>query len=589
MSDSIIRKIAVIFVTDVVGFSKMMEANEDKTLQSFRACMDIMETLFGEHGGRVFNTAGDSVLAEFQSAVSAVVCASEFQKLIEQRNSSIDAESRMMFRVGINMGDVIVERDNLYGDGVNVAARLEALSQPGGVCLSKSVHDFVSQKVDLNFDDIGEQRVKNTDVWAYDVQMTSAEKREIEKRHLAAPESESRPPTIAVLPFINQSNDPEQDYFADGISEDIISNLSSWKTFPVIARNSSFSFRDSTSTAAQIATELGADYLVTGSIRKGGNKVRITANLIIGADDEQVWSQKWDRPIDDIFEVQDEVSQAIVALLAPALTGQEQKRLATQKKTTNLSAWDLYLQALSIFNRAGNHQTDDSHPAVVEKCMAAIELDSNFCDAYVLFCRSLFGAVFSNDYANQRAENEALFHKMAQRAYDLDPNNPEAVIALSRSYNIRRDYEKRVELAERALELNPNHPACNHDYGLAITNHGRFDDALAHIFKAVKMDPARHRNYETSLPLIYMAKGDGVEALKWSKEQNDYRPHSRYLGYMAAIYGHVGNDKMAKSNLDAFLAQRPEITTLSDYEKVAPTICKDFLMGGLAKAGLPEA
>ena len=162
MSDSIVRKIAVIFVTDVVGFSKMMEANEDKTLQSFRACMDIMETLFSEHGGRVFNTAGDSVLAEFQSAVSAVVCASEFQKLVEQRNSSIDGESRMMFRVGINMGDVIVEGDNLYGDGVNVAARLEALSQPGGVCLSKSVHDFVSQKVDLNFDDIGEQRVKNT-------------------------------------------------------------------------------------------------------------------------------------------------------------------------------------------------------------------------------------------------------------------------------------------------------------------------------------------------------------------------------------------------------------------------------------------
>ena len=192
--------------------------------------MDIMETLFGEHGAGV-QYSRRSVLAEFQSAVSAVVCASEFQKLVEQRNSSIDAESRMMFRVGINMGDVIVEGDNLYGDGVNVAARLEALSQPGGVCLSKSVHDFVSQKVDLNFDDIGEQRVKNTDVWAYDVQMTSAEKREIEKRQLAVPESESRPPTIAVLPFINQSNDPEQDYFADGISEDIISNFQVGRPF----------------------------------------------------------------------------------------------------------------------------------------------------------------------------------------------------------------------------------------------------------------------------------------------------------------------------------------------------------------------
>ena len=587
MSDAIIRKIAVIFVTDVVGFSKMMETNEDETLKSFRACMDIMETLFAEHGGRIFNTAGDSVLAEFQSAVSSVVCASEFQKLVEQRNKSVGDGAQMMFRVGINMGDVIVEGDNLYGDGVNVAARLEALSQPGGVCLSKSVHDFVSQKVDLSFDDIGEQRVKNTDVWAYDIQMTTAEKRSAAAMQIAAAESESRPPTIAVLPFINQSNDPEQDYFADGISEDIISNLSSWKTFPVIARNSSFSYRDSTSTATQIAAELGAEYLITGSIRKGGNKVRVTANLTSGADNEQVWSQKWDRPLDDIFEVQDEVSQAIVALLAPAVTGQEQKRLAKQKKTSNLSAWDLYLQALSIYNRDGNDRTGDNHPAIAEKCKAAIELDANFCDAYVLYCRSLFGAVFSNEYAHQRAENEALFHEMAQRAYDLDPNNPEAVIALSRSYNIRRDYEKRVELAERALELNPNHPACNHDYGLAITNHGRFDDALEHIFKAIKMDPARHRNYETILPLIYMAKGDGEGALKWVKEQLEYRPHSRYQGWLAAIHGNAGDIELAKTHLASFLEQRPEITNQADYEKVVPTICKDFVMQGLVLAGLP--
>ena len=248
-----------------------------------------MENLFAEHGGRIFNTAGDAVLAEFQSAVSSVVCASEFQKLVEQRNSSVEDDARMMFRVGINMGDVIVEGDNLYGDGVNVAARLEALSQPGGVCLSKSVHDFVSQKVDLSFDDIGEQRVKNTDVWAYDIQMATAERRTFSSAQTAPENAESKPPTIAVLPFVNQSNDPDQDYFADGLSEDIISNLSSWKTFPVIARNSSFSYRDSTSTATQIAGELGAEYLVTGSVRKGGNKVRVTASLTSGADNEQVW------------------------------------------------------------------------------------------------------------------------------------------------------------------------------------------------------------------------------------------------------------------------------------------------------------
>ena len=228
MSQNIIRKIAVIFVTDVVGFSKMMERNEDETLRSFRVCVEILENLFAEHGGRIFNTAGDSVLAEFQSAVSAVVCASDFQKLIQERNSSLPDDERMTFRIGINMGDVIVEGENLYGDGVNVASRLEALSQPGGVCLSKSIHDFVSQKVDLNFSDLGDQQVKNTQVRAYDIVLESASARDwkVERNIPEEQATKSRAPTIAVLPFINQSNDTDQDYFADGISEDIISNLS---------------------------------------------------------------------------------------------------------------------------------------------------------------------------------------------------------------------------------------------------------------------------------------------------------------------------------------------------------------------------
>ena len=351
--DNIVRKIAVIFVTDVVGFSKLMEKNEEQTLRSFRACKEILGNLFDEHGGRIFNTAGDSVLAEFQSAVSAVICASEFQKLIKQRNAALDDEdAQMRFRVGINMGDVIVEDQNLYGDGVNVAARLEALAQPDSVCLSKGVHDFVSQKVELNFTDIGDQQVKNTMVRAYDMMLdgTSDRAKNPPEMKTDAKGALSKPPTIAVLPFVNQSNDPDQDYFADGISEDIIANLSSWKTFPVIARNTSFTYKDSNLKSSMIAQEMGARYLVTGSIRKGGNKVRITANLIDAIDDQQIWSQRWDRPLDDIFEVQDEVSQSVAVLIVPALKGQEHSRGSLSRKTTDLSAWDLYLQALSLFN-----------------------------------------------------------------------------------------------------------------------------------------------------------------------------------------------------------------------------------------------
>ncbi len=585
MSQNIIRKIAVIFVTDVVGFSKMMERNEDDTLRSFRVCVEILENLFAEHGGRIFNTAGDSVLAEFQSAVSAVVCSSDFQRLIQERNNSLPDEDRMMFRIGINMGDVIVEGENLYGDGVNVASRLEALSQPGGVCLSKSIHDFVSQKVDLNFSDLGDQRVKNTQVRAYDVLLDSASARGSKvKRNVPREQTtKSRVPKIAVLPFINQSNDTDQDYFADGISEDIILNLSSWKTFPVIASNSSFAFRDSRQTASDIAEKLGADYLVSGSVRRGGKKVRITANLISAESDEQVWSQRWDRQLDDIFEVQDEVSQAIVALLGSAVTGQEQKRLVQRKKTTNLSAWDLYLKALSVQNNKGSGEQ------VIASCKAAIELDNQFCDAYVLWCRTLTGMIFSHEYADSRAANESQFHINAQKAFDLDPNNPEAVIMLSRSYNIKRDYDKRIELAKRALDLNPHHPSCNMDYGLAISSFGRFDEALMHIFKAVEMDPASRGSYEGILPMIYMAMEDADNALKWINSANDISPHSRYQGWLAAVHAQNGDIDLARIHLQNFLEERTEIRSLKDYEKVVPTICKDYVMEGLEKAGLKNS
>jgi class 3 adenylate cyclase len=242
-NDPIIRKIAVIFATDVVGFSVLMQENENVTLKSLRACRDILDRLFEEHGGRIFNTAGDSVLAEFQSAVSAVICATEFQKLLKQRNLSVPEEAQMRFRIGLNMGDVIIEGTNLYGDGVNNAARLEALSQPGGVSLSKTIHDFASQKVELSFSDLGSQKVKNTTLHAYDIIIDGLEERALEVSTGPVKAAESKPPTIAVMPFKNMSNDEEQEYFSDGVTEDIIANLSSWKSFPVISRNSTFSFK----------------------------------------------------------------------------------------------------------------------------------------------------------------------------------------------------------------------------------------------------------------------------------------------------------------------------------------------------------
>ena len=581
-NDTIIRKIAVIFATDVVGFSELMEKNENVTLKSLRACRDILDRLFEEHGGRIFNTAGDSVLAEFQSAVSAIICATEFQKLVKQRNLSIPEESQMRFRIGLNMGDVIIEGTNLYGDGVNNAARLEALSQPGGVSLSKTVHDFASQKVELAFSDLGSQKVKNTTLHAYDVIIDGLEERVLEVSTEPVKAAESKSPTIAVMPFKNMSNDEEQEYFSDGVTEDIIANLSSWKSFPVISRNSTFSFKGQDVKSSEIAQQLGADYIVEGSIRKGGNKVRITANLVDAKDDQQVWSKRWDRALDDIFEVQDEVSQEVATLVLPALKGKEQDRIKT-KPPASFSAWDSYLKALAIYNEtwAGNDPDEAENAAFFKLCDDAIAKDPNLCDAYVLKARRIYGNLYSSENQDQRQENEALFNDLSFQAYSLDPNNPEAVSMYSRSFNIKGNYPQRLKYAKQALDLNPSHAGSNNDYGWALCNEKRFEEAEFYIERAMEMNPIGRRTYEGLLPFLYMAMANSNKSLEWCNILYDRGSHSRYNGWRAAIYVHLGDVETAKTYLEKFRQKRPEVKTLEDYKKVAPTICMDYLIEGL--------
>ena len=591
--DKVFRKIAVIFVTDVVNFSTLMESNEELTLKNLKACRQILDNLFKEHSGRIFNTAGDSVLAEFHSAVSSVICASEFQKLISQRNESVSPSEQLTFRIGINMGDVVVEGTNLYGEGVNVAARLEALCKPGGVCLSNNVHDFVKQKVELSFLDLGSQQVKNTIVRAFEVvgsDGAAGSAPPVSANNEQETEA-SKPPTIAVLPFLNLSNDPEQDYFADGISEDIISNLSSWRTFPVISRNSSFSYRSTEKKSSEIAAELDARYMVEGSVRKGGNKVRVTVSLLDAVEDKQIWSQRWDRLLDDIFEVQDEISQSVASIIAPALKTQEQKRLSS-KKTSNFSAWDLYLKALGVYNDRELFQAFTAErqggDMVLEFCDKAIELDPEFCDPFVLKCRVLFGRIFSHEFRDERKQNEKEFHSYSQKAYELDGSNPEALVMYSRSFNIKKDLTKRNEYAKKALEANPSHPDTNYDYGLSLCNDREFEEALVYVNKAIEMDPANKDRFEGFLPLLFMAMRDLENSLKWLLLMNERGAHSRYLGWLACTYAHLDEMEKAGEHLEKFLKERPEIKTLTDYRTVAPTIAEEFLIEGLRKAGMPD-
>jgi adenylate cyclase len=581
-NDTIIRKIAVIFATDVVGFTDLMQENENETLKSLRACRDILDQLFEEHGGRIFNTAGDSVLAEFQSVVSALICATEFQKLVKQRNLSSSKETQMRFRVGLNMGDVIIEGTNLYGDGVNNAARLEALSQPGGVSLSKAVHDFASKKVELTFSDLGSQKVKNTILHAYDVIIDGLEERVLAVPTEPVKTAESKSPTIAVMPFKNMSNDEEQEYFSDGVTEDIIANLSSWKSFPVISRNSTFTFKGQDAKSSEIAQKLGADYIVEGSVRKGGNKVRITANLVDAKDDQQVWSKRWDRKLDDIFEVQDEVSQEVATLILPALKGKEQDRIKA-KLPASFSAWDSYLKALAIYNTtwAGDDPDEAENAAFLKLCDDAIAKDPSLCDAYVLKARRIYGNLYSSENQDRRQENEKLFNDLSFQAYSLDPNNPEAVSMYSRSFNIKGNYPQRLKYAKQALDLNPSHAGSNNDYGWALCNEKRFEEAEFYIEKAMEMNPIGRRTYEGLLPFLYMAMANSNKSLEWCNILYDRGSHSRYNGWRAAIYVHLGDVETGRIYLEKFRQQRPELKSLEDYKKVAPTICMDYLIEGL--------
>jgi adenylate cyclase len=595
------RKLAAILAADVVGFSKMMGENEDRTLRNLKACRSLTDEAIKLNHGRIFGSAGDSVIAEFASPVDAVVAATEFQRNLRDRNEGATDEDQMLFRVGLNLGDVIIEGDNLYGDGVNVAARLEAAAEPGGITLSGKFHDEVCRKLDMSFVSTGEQVMKNitNPVPTYKIEVSALPKTEASSETEPIIETsaedqgstsdqalDEKPPAIVVLPFSNMSGDPEQEYFADGITEDIITNLSLWKTFPVISRNSSFTYKGKSVNLKEVSNEMGVRYIVEGSVRKGGNKVRITAQLIDATEDHHIWSERWDRNLDDIFEVQDEVSSSIAAQVSPAVKGQEQNRVV-RKQTKNMNAWDEYLRGLSIFNSSGDYGE------VKEHCYKSIELDSKLSDAYILICRCLRNEIFNHAIGkqDQRAANEAEFHEKAKKAFELDPKNPEALIILSLSANIKRDLKQRVELMKKALEINPNHATANFEYGLSITSFGEYEKAKEYILKSVELNPTSINEVFTHSSLMFCNMGlrDFENALDDINKAIEINPDfTGALGFKASLLAHLDRVEEAKDFLAQYQEKRPNVKNISDYEKVAPTIIKEVLIEGLVKAGMPN-
>ena len=598
------RKLAAILAADVVGFSKKMGEDEDRTLSNLKACRSLTDAAIKQNHGRIFGSAGDSVIAEFASPVDAVVAATEFQRNIRDRNEGVSDEDQMLFRVGLNLGDVIIEGDNLYGDGVNVASRLEASAEPGGITLSGKFHDEVCRKLDMSFVRTGEQVMKNitSPVQTYKIEVSSLPKTEPSPKtepiietsaEDRVPTSEQalveKPPTIAVLPFSNMSGDSEQDYFVDGITEDIITNLSLWRTFPVISRNSSFTFKGKSMNLKDAAKELGSRYIVEGSVRKGGQRVRITAQLIDAEHDHHLWSEKWDKNLEDIFDIQDEVSASIAAQINPTLEDYERERIE-RVKPSNYNAWETYLKSLQIFNNRNPSDHEDIELKKAQSlCEKSIELDDSMSLAYSLLAKICEWELlqFTTDDSKKTLDEMLTY---AKKAEELDSKNPIAVYGIARHYFFSGKFDQSKFYSERAVQLNPSFPDAQNILGQSLVHSGKFAESEKHFLKAIELNPLDPNAILYKDGLFFAQMGLGNYEIAYSLIEECISQFSKagfYKGFRAAVLGYLDKKSEAKNALDVYLSLRPNLKTKDDYKRifVNNSSLADILIEGLCMAG----
>jgi adenylate cyclase len=488
------RRLAAILAADVVGYSRLMERDEAGTLAALKSRRaEILQPTVSRHRGRVVKLMGDGVLVEFASAVNAVACAVELQAAMTTANLGATEDRRIVLRIGINLGDIMVEGSDLYGDGVNVAARLEAMAEPGGICVSGKVHDEVTRKLRLAFDFLGERSLKNMAEPVRVYQLSGADG--------GAPERAEQPLklSIAVLPFTNMSGDPEQEYFSDGITEDIITDLSKISGLGVIARNTSFQFKGKSVGVPLVAQQLKVSHVLEGSVRKAGGRVRITAQLIGAASGEHVWAERYDRDMKDIFALQDEISEAIVNALKLKLLPEERQAIE-RRSTTNPEAYKLYLMArhYSVMGTA-RHQR-----AIMRLCRRALEIDSEYARAWALLAIGL---------SLQRMHGEPVEGGMdaADRALALDSSLPDAHAAKGRVLTGLGRYDEAVAELDIALRLDPESYEANAAAARCAMVMRRDDDAIEHLEKAAQVYPTDFWALGVAIQL-YEAKGDQVGA-----------------------------------------------------------------------------
>jgi len=586
------RRLAAILAADVAGYSRLMGADEEGALARLKAVRkSLIDPAITAHRGWMVKTTGDGMLVEFASAVDAARFAIEVQRGMAEQNAMVPQVNRIEFRIGIHVGDIIVDENDIFGDGVNIAARLEGIAEPGGVCISDDAQRQIRGKVDIAFEDMGPQHLKNIiepmRAWRL-AKSASASGATSTKVVVETTQALTLPdkPSIAVLPFQNMSGDPEQEYFTDGITEDIITALSKWRWFFVIARNSSFTYKGRAVDVKQVGRELGVRYLLEGSIRKAGHRIRLNAQLIDATSGVHIWAERFDRDFTDVFMVQDELTHHVAAAIEPALSKTEIEQ-ARRKTPPQMAAWDHYLRGMWHYYQF----TEEEVSNALASFKRAIDLDESFADAYAAMARALMGRMMYYALAEREAGIAEVL-QVARKALSFDSQNINAYYILSIASSHSNDANAGLQFAQCAIQLNDNFAPGYFALAIACLYLGQPDDALTAIDQALRLNPNDPQTFtwrSTRASALYLLERylEAIESARQSLALNRYHTAMRVL---AASYAQLGVMDEARNAVR-------ELLVYGQADKTIAAVIKPFMRAadrerwteGLRAAGLPDA
>jgi len=584
---SVERRLAAVLAADVVGYSRLMEVDEAGTLARLKTVrLELIDPAITKCKGRIIKTTGDGMLVEFQSVTEALRCAVDFQQRMARRNRDMPASRALVYRIGINLGDVIVEESDIFGDGVNVAARLESIADPGGICISAAVRDQVGDRLNVGYEDLGEQQVKNINrairVFKVLLNGQSSEPNYEISGGQAAPQARARKPSIAVLPFVNMSGDAEQEFFADGLTEDIITELSRFRELTVISRNAVFVHKGKPVKAKEIAREFGVDYVAEGSVRKAADRVRVTVQLIDGETETHIWAERYDRKLEDIFAIQDEVTSAIAATLFGRVEAARHDRVQ-RKRTENMAAYEYVLTGKVLHHRSNR----EANAEALRLLNCAIELDPNYGHAHA-WKACVTGQAWLNKWCEDPDASVQLISDELQTALSLDDNDADVhriLAALKLNFN---EYDKAIYHQERALSLNPNSDLIVVQQGELLTWLGRPAEGIEWVRRAMRLNPYHPERFWSHLGRAqYTARiyADAIQS--FSKLA---APDHTHHAFLAASSAQLGNRTAAAAHAREVLQREPTFTAQSylgmlHYQQPSDN---EHLREGLVKAGLPS-